>query len=178
MNDCNIEWALLEYDRCRNNKRADKHMDGFGSIINDFFSTNGLIVKKNQPVGETEYRSKRWDYSIWSDEKLEAVIELKSLGKSANKNINNRMEEALGCASFMSTRQPSVKKGYIFIGDELEENTKKRWLNFFGDCLSNKWYDGICCIMLDNNRNFVCPSGMNMENLLQSLFKHLTIKKE
>lgn len=170
MNNYNIEQALLEYDKCRNNKRADKHMDGFGPIISSFFSVDGFIVKKNQPVNETDYRSKRWDYSVWKNKKLQAVIELKSLGRSANKNINNRMEEALGCASFISAKYPSVKKGYIFIGDELKENTKKRWLNFFDDCLSSKWYDGICCIMVDNNRKFVCPSGMNMKDLLKSLY--------
>jgi len=95
-----IEEALTIYHKFKEAKIRDNHMDGFEKVFRDLLPEK-YELRKNLAIQETPQRKKRWDYSVWENSKLKGVIELKSLGKSADKNINNRQEEAVGCAMLM-----------------------------------------------------------------------------
>ncbi len=159
--------ALKVYFENKDLKVADKHMDGFEEYIKIYIRPE-YSLKKDEIINETTYRRKRWDYSIWQGEKLKAVLEFKSLGKSAAKNVNNRMEEAEGCASFIARSFPEVRKGYVLIGESLDEKIVTRWASFFEDSVRAGMYDSFCFILLDSD-GYSVYGGLDMRNLLNVL---------
>ena len=90
----------------RANVTAGKHLDGFA----EFFTSLTRAVALPQPVIKKAAQlnslpgffrpTKKWDLLIHSNDRLLAVIELKShVGPSFGNNCNNRAEEALGNAT-------------------------------------------------------------------------------
>ena len=161
--------ALKTYDKRKNNKRKDFHLEGFEQIFDKAFKSEYNLMQKDKPVKESDYRTKRWDYSLYKDNRLSAVIELKTLDKSAKKNINNRMEEAEGCASFIKRTLPHIKTGYLIIGDNLDELTRTKWKSFLYDLQEAGKYDGVCCIFINEDRTYVTPFGLGLEDLISKL---------
>ena len=148
-----IEEALTIYHKFKEAKVQDNHMDGFEKVFRDLLPEK-YELRKNLAIQETPQRKKRWDYSVWENSKLKGVIELKSLGKSADKNINNRQEEAVGCAMLMKAGQPSVKRSYFLIGDALKEGTKERFKTFFQLCIEEVFYHSVGSLLLDATGNY------------------------
>jgi hypothetical protein len=165
----NIVTVLNEYHGDKDNKRKDSHLKGFYSLVREQLEDDSLELKKGAPIKEFSYRSKRWDFSIWREDELKAVIELKSLHKSAAKNFNNRIEEAVGCATFLKRAYPNVKTGYLCIGDSLCDKLSARLIGFANDCKQHGWYDGVCCILIDKNRNFSMPPGLSIDEMVKNL---------
>jgi hypothetical protein len=160
---------LNEYHNDKDNKRKDSHLKGFYFLVKDLLKNNSLELKNGATIKEFAYRSKRWDFSIWKEDELKAVIELKSLHKSAAKNFNNRIEEAIGCSTFLKRAYPNVKVGYLCIGDSLDEKLEKRLINFINDCKNQGWYDGVCCILIDKNKSFYIPDGLSIDEMMKTL---------
>jgi hypothetical protein len=81
---------------------AGKHMDIFESTIKEFLIKNGIeesiiFTKKTLVRLPGFFRpTKEWDILVVSKKILLAAIELKSIASSFGKNLNNRIEEALG----------------------------------------------------------------------------------
>jgi len=150
-------------------KTRDKHMSGFVEILRKN-TPDGLILKKEIPIEETEYRSKKWDHSVWNDETWTTVIEFKSLDKSPGNNSNNRMEEAMGCAWRNKTSFPDRKRGYWFVGVNLPELYRERWILFLNHCLTVGLYDAVCCILLDEQGQPSHPTGMAPDEFFVKLF--------
>jgi len=149
-----VEDALAHYQALKDNKTQDKHMDKFHDIFSSLLPKKYSLLK-NVAIPETPYRSKKWDYSIWKGQELVGVLELKSLHKSANKNINNRQEEAVGSAAMLKRNYPKVKTSYFLIGDNLDASTQRKWELFLRDSLEKGWYDSVCVLMLSggNKKN-------------------------
>jgi hypothetical protein len=160
----NFKKAISQYHRLKENKTKDKHMDGFQKVFRELLPAE-YVLHKDKGIQETPYRNKRWDYSVWNKSHLVGVIELKSLHKSANKNINNRQEEAIGCATFLKEHRPSVKRSYFWIGDALDESTQIKWESFLHDCLNKKWYDSVCALVLDGDGNYQTFNEMSIVDM-------------
>lgn len=76
-------------------------MDGFAGLIEDVLVANGVprdcILHDHSAVLPGFYRAtKRWDIAVVVEQKLLAVMELKSIASSFGNNLNNRIEEAIG----------------------------------------------------------------------------------
>lgn len=89
----------------RANVTSGKHLDGFADFITQLVEETGVskpAVKKKVQLTTLPgfFRpTKKWDIIIHSEERLIAVVELKShVGPSFGNNCNNRAEEALGNA--------------------------------------------------------------------------------
>ena len=93
--------------------RADvtggKHMNGFADLICELIGESGIsaqcIYKGKKSDLPGYFRPvKDWDMVVVNDEKLVALMELKSqAGPSYGNNCNNRVEEALGNATDLWT---------------------------------------------------------------------------
>jgi len=121
--------------------RADvtggKHMDGFANLIRDLVRESGISAKCIFKGWRTDlpgfYRpAKDWDLVVVADQRLLALMELKSqAGPSYGNNCNNRVEEALGNATDLWTafREKTFGKsktpwaGYIMLLEEDERST-------------------------------------------------------
>ena len=164
-----LEGAIQRYQQYKLNKRRDKHMDGFEELLRDFLP-KGYSLKKHKVILEdSRYRKKRWDYTIVRelDNESIGIIELKSLHKSANKNINNRQEEAVGCAEFAQKKIPSVKRSYLLVGVCLEDRAIQMWKDFLDDCLKYEWYHSVCLIIMDEDGNWSTPKGMSVADMMR-----------
>ena len=161
-----IEEALTIYHKFKEAKVRDNHMDGFEKVFRDLLPEK-YELRKGIAIQETPQRKKRWDYSVREREnsKLRGVIELKSLGKSADKNINNRQEEAVGCAMLMKAGQPSVKRSYFLIGDILKEDTKERFKTFFQLCIDEGFYHSMGSLLLDAAGNYTSFEGFSVNDM-------------
>lgn len=121
--------------------RADvtggKHMDGFANLICDLVKEAGVLAECIYKGAKTDlpgyFRpSKDWDLVIVADERLLALMELKSqAGPSYGNNCNNRVEEALGNATDLWTafrektfgRSKAPWAGYIMLLEESSGST-------------------------------------------------------
>ena len=93
--------------------RADvtggKHMNGFASLICDLISESGIGAECIRNSSKRDLpgffrTAKNWDLLVIADNKLLALLELKSqAGPSYGNNCNNRVEEALGNATDLWT---------------------------------------------------------------------------
>ena len=131
---------FLEKDQILNNIHKIRHIPGL------------IIQGRYDAICPPENAFKL--HKAWENSKLKGVIELKSLGKSADKNINNRQEEAVGCAMLMKAGQPSVKRSYFLIGDVLKEGTKERFKTFFQLCIDEVFYHSVGSLLLDATGNY------------------------
>jgi len=159
-----IEEALKRYYQYRENKQKDCHMDGFKEILHNLLPTK-FELEKDKVIQETPYRKKRWDYSVYEGKELVGVIEIKSLHKSANKNINNRQEESTQVLFLMGHR-PNIKRSYLLIGDGLSEKTKSRWEPYFQDAVAREWYHSMGSVMLDDDKNYMSFDGFSIEDMM------------
>jgi Restriction endonuclease XhoI len=121
--------------------RADvtggKHMDGFANLICDLVRESGMSAECIFKGSKTDlpgfFRpAKDWDLIVVADQRLLALMELKSqAGPSYGNNCNNRVEEALGNATDLWTafREKTFGKsktpwaGYIMLLEEDERST-------------------------------------------------------
>ena len=164
---------LAEYHHGKDNKRKDQHLNGFYGFLGDQINNKRIEIKKGAPIREFPYRSKRWDISLWHSGELRAVIELKSLHKSAAKNFNNRIEEAVGSAAFLRKAHPDVKIGYLCIGDNLSPRLRSRLVNFITDCQNQGWYDAASCVLIDKEKGFYIPDHLPVDQMIQRLTQGL-----
>tara|TARA_R110002020_G_scaffold102254_1_gene240305 strand:+ start:34 stop:564 length:531 start_codon:yes stop_codon:yes gene_type:complete len=162
---------LIEYHKRKHNKRKDSHLEGFYHFFKQRISDPAIEIKKGIAIQEFSYRSKRWDFSVWQSGQLRAVLELKSLHKSAAKNFNNRLEEAVGSAAFLKKAYPDVKIGYLCIGDNLSPRLCDRLIKFITDCQNQGWYDAASCIIVDKEKGFYTPEHLPVDQLIQRLTK-------
>jgi hypothetical protein len=169
MNEVTLSSALETYSSRKTNKRKDHHLEGFEKIFQQAFGECYDTILKDKKIQESAYRSKKWDYSLYNNNELEAVIELKTLHKSANKNINNRMEEAAGSAALLRQSLKGVKTAYLIIGDTLDKCVEQRWKLFLEDLRSNGSYDGVCGVFLSKDGTYHSPPGLAIEDLINSL---------
>lgn len=85
--------------------RGGKTMDGFCDLIREVVRRNGLpraeiLTSGNATALPGYFRpSKKWDVTVYNGKYLIAAIEFKSMRRAYGKNINNRVEEALGSGS-------------------------------------------------------------------------------
>lgn len=114
----------------RSNVTSGKHPDGFADFFTRLVDETGIsrpgVKKKAQLTTLPGFfrPTKKWDLLIQSDDRLIAVIELKShVGPSFGNNCNNRTEEALGNATDFWTahregafgKSPRPFLGYIIL---------------------------------------------------------------
>ena len=98
--------VLVDFTSCFGPEGVECYKNGRGLVIPGYFRP-----------------TKEWDLAVYSQKRLLAVIELKSMMSSVAKNLNNRTEEALGSAydlrtagrygSFSGTNQPYT--GYLMV---------------------------------------------------------------
>ncbi len=90
--------------RTRQGVRAGQHLDKLAELVGDIFVDEGFaegnVLRRRQLELPGYYRSeKRWDLLVVYKNVLAAAIEFKSQVGSVGKNINNRVEEAVGSAT-------------------------------------------------------------------------------
>jgi hypothetical protein len=90
--------------RTRQGVRAGQHLDKLAELVGDIFVDEGFaegnVLRRRQLELSGYYRSeKRWDLLVVYKNVLAAAIEFKSQVGSVGKNINNRVEEAVGSAT-------------------------------------------------------------------------------
>jgi hypothetical protein len=111
----------------RGSVTGGRHMDAFASLLGDLAAAAGFHSSEVRFRSGVEvpgfYRpTKKWDLVVVRDNRLCAVIELKSMSGSYGNNLNNRSEEALGSATdiwaayragTLGLHQPWL--GYLFV---------------------------------------------------------------
>jgi len=173
------------------NRRAvtgGKQLDGFTFLIRDLLVEGGipeqyvLIQKRGTRVELPGYfrPEKKWDLLVVAQERLLAVVELKShIGPSFGNNYNNRTEEAIGNATDIwhaykegafplgtrpwlgylmfledctkSTRPVKVQEPYFEVFDEFRgASYAERYVQTITRLLRERLYDGGCFIMSPN----------------------------
>ena len=90
--------------RTRQGVRAGQHLDKLAELVGDIFVDEGFaegnVLRRRQLELPGYYRSeKRWDLLVVYKNVLAAAIEFKSQVGPVGKNINNRVEEAVGSAT-------------------------------------------------------------------------------
>ena len=90
--------------RARQGVRAGQHLDKLAELVGDIFVDEGFaegnVLRRRGLDFPGYYRSeKRWDLLVIYKNVLAAAIEFKSQVGSVGKNINNRVEEAVGSAT-------------------------------------------------------------------------------
>lgn len=114
-----------------------KQMDGFVNVVRDILLACGVSKKEILYNSRLElpgyYRpEKRWDVLLITSGRLVAAIEFKSIASSFGNNLNNRTEEALGCATDLWTAyregafptSPKPWLGYLMLLVECEKSTR------------------------------------------------------
>ncbi len=123
----------------RSGVTAGKNLHGFVAMVRQLVLDNGMAEADVHTSGRSQvtipgfYRpTKTWDMLVLSRGQLVAAIEFKSqVGPSFGNNFNNRVEEALGNATDLSTAfregvfGESVKPffGYFFVLEECPGST-------------------------------------------------------
>lgn len=118
---------------------AGKNLDGFITMVRQIIVDNGIAGAEVHAGGRTKvtipgfYRpTKNWDLLVVSRDRLVAAVEFKSqVGPSFGNNFNNRVEEALGNATDLTTAfregafgdSPRPFVGYFFVLEECREST-------------------------------------------------------
>lgn len=161
-----IEQAIENYQELKEHKRGDQHMNGFESVFEELLPA-GYTLEGNKKVRENDYRNKCWDYSVFRDGDLAGVIELKSLHKSAGKNLNNRLEEAAGCAAIIKSGRPEVKRSYFIILDNIGSTLQDRMEKFLQDCKSQEWYNSVSALVLNDGDEPRFLNGMSIQDMFK-----------
>jgi hypothetical protein len=123
----------------RSGVTAGKNLDGFIAMVRDIIVDNGIAKADVHTCGREKltipgfYRpTKNWDLLVVTRGRLVAAIEFKSqVGPSFGNNFNNRVEEALGNATDLTTAfregafGESAKPflGYFFVLEECPSST-------------------------------------------------------
>lgn len=111
----------------RGTATGGRHLDAFAVILGELAREAGFRPEEIRFRSGVEvpgfYRpTKKWDLVVIREKRLCAAIELKSMGGSYAKNLNNRSEEALGSATdvwaafkqgTLGVHQPWL--GYLFV---------------------------------------------------------------
>lgn len=123
--------------------RRGIHMDGFLDKIQELLlkigtPSDAIITDKKGVTLPGYYRpTKEWDLVVVSNSTLIAAIELKSMGCAYGKNLNNRIEEALGSSTdfwsaykeniFVTNIEKDIHPwlGYLFLLGWRNDNDKK-----------------------------------------------------
>jgi hypothetical protein len=111
-------------------------MDGFVNIVRDILHACGISNEEVFYNSHLElpgyYRpEKQWDILLTTGGRLIAAIEFKSIASSFGNNLNNRAEEAVGCATDLWTAyregafptSPKPWLGYLLLLVECEKST-------------------------------------------------------
>ncbi|MFG0245087.1 MAG: PaeR7I family type II restriction endonuclease [Phycisphaerales bacterium JB052] len=122
----------------RSEVTGGKHLDGFVQLFADIAIEAGMksdsIYTKNKEVVLPGFfrAAKQWDLLVIVDERVVAVLELKSQVGSLGNNANNRAEEAVGNAhdfwtayrneQFKDSRKPWI--GYMFLLEDSDASIK------------------------------------------------------
>ncbi|WP_119070039.1 PaeR7I family type II restriction endonuclease [Rubrobacter indicoceani] len=112
-----LEEALKKVYSSEQSVRADRHLRAVGDLVREIFVEAGFneenVLTRSAEEGEKRLRersgarltlpgyyrvTKDWDLVAFEDDNLVAAVEFKSVSTSAAKNVNNRVEEALGSA--------------------------------------------------------------------------------
>ena len=137
-------------------KKADKHMDGFATLIKS--SMNKYIVReKHKAIISGRLLNKRWDLRFYNS-KDNNVLEMKSLVLSKmGKCFSNRVEECIGVAYDIKSVSKYIKLHYfLLIEDDIyENNSVDKRLDKIFDFLYNinhetKLYDNVCGMLVNN----------------------------
>jgi hypothetical protein len=121
----------------RGSVTSGKNMDGFVSLIVDLIQANGMDVscihRERRLVTLPGYfrPTKLWDILVIHQEKLVAVLELKSQVGSFGNNFNNRTEEAIGSAHDLWTayregafgKNPKPFVGWLMLVEDAPESS-------------------------------------------------------
>lgn len=104
--------------RARQGVRAGQHLDKLAELVGDIFVDEGFaegnVLRRRQLELPGYYRSeKRWDLLVVYKNVLAAAIEFKSQVGSVGKNINNRVEEAVGSATDVWTAHREGRFGIV-----------------------------------------------------------------
>lgn len=104
--------------RTRQGVRAGQHLDKLSELVGDIFVDEGLaegnVLRRRQLELSGYYRSeKRWDLLVVYKNVLAAAIEFKSQVGSVGKNINNRVEEAVGSATDVWAAHREGRSGFV-----------------------------------------------------------------
>jgi hypothetical protein len=120
----------------RGSVTAGKNMDGFVALIADLIVANGIEVscihRERRLVTLPGYfrPTKLWDILVINEERLVAVLELKSQVGSFGNNFNNRTEEAIGSAHDLWTayregafgKHPKPFVGWLMLVEDAPES--------------------------------------------------------
>lgn len=87
----------------RSQTTSGKHMDGIEDVIADDLvrlgvRSDSIFMKSKDSIPGWFRATKKWDVLAFDGEQLMTAIELKSISSSYGKNLNNRVEEAVGSA--------------------------------------------------------------------------------
>jgi Restriction endonuclease XhoI len=104
--------------RTRQGVRAGQHLDKLAELVGDIFVDEGFaegnVLRRRQLELSGYYRSeKRWDLLVVYKNVLAAAIEFKSQVGSVGKNINNRVEEAVGSATDVGAAHREGRFGIV-----------------------------------------------------------------
>lgn len=128
--------ALDDEGRAGGAARANGHLGGITRMVAEMFEEAGVKpsdIKTGGPYLPGYYRvRKQWDLVVKHHGHLVAAIEFKSQVGSVGKNMNNRMEEALGSATDTITAQSEYSPfgtvpiwlGYVFVLQETDETER------------------------------------------------------
>jgi hypothetical protein len=141
-------------------KKADKHMDGFSTLIKS--SMNKYIVReKHKAIISGRLLNKRWDLRFYNSEENN-ILEMKSLVLSKmGKCFSNRIEECIGVAYDIKSVSPHIKLHYfLLIEDDIyESRTTNKKLEKIFDFLYNinyetKLYHNTCGVLVNNKIDY------------------------
>ena len=136
-------------------KKADKHMDGFATLIKSSM-TKYVVREKHKAIISGRLLNKRWDLRFYNSEENN-VLEMKSLVLSKmGKCFSNRIEECIGVAYDIKSVMSQIKLHYfLLIEDDIyEDNSVNKKLDKIFDFLYNishetKLYHNVCGLLVN-----------------------------
>ena len=109
LNFLDYYWEIVGPDFDFSNISKNQHFNPLNTFLLNEIKCAGIIEDKIP----TKYcRTKKWDMHF---PEKKVAIEYKSLPCRHAKNLNNRLEEAIGCGIDLKANDPEYKLGYIMI---------------------------------------------------------------
>ena len=165
MNKCN-EAIKLYYNQISsysgescNNKKADKHMDGFTDFLIEAVPPELTIQQKHKAAIKGAILKKRWDIACSDDHGWTSALELKSIVYSKmGKCFSNRIEEAIGVATDLRHVNKAIKLNY-FLVIELDQQKSEAKINKIKDFCNfiekkTKLYNNVCAILITEDGSY------------------------
>lgn len=129
----------------RSESTGGKQFDSLANLVAQIFKDEGFpdeAIRFKAAANVPGYfrATKEWDLLVVHEEMLVAAVELKSIASSFGKNLNNRVEEALGLSNDLLT---AYREGVF--------GTTKPWLGYL--------------FMISDEQGTKRPSGINKTSL-------------